>query len=87
MLHSPAFTDPTEVCLNRDDYDDVQHEEINSFEYRSDVVLPNGPEHGYAADPRETVPEHPCLALKKILSDGTFYYSVNFDLTNRLQDR
>ena len=31
--------------------------------------------------------EHPCLALKKLLSDGTFYYSTDFDLTNRLQER
>jgi hypothetical protein len=31
--------------------------------------------------------EHPCLALKKLLSDGTFYYSGDFDLTSRLQDR
>ncbi|KAI9812660.1 MAG: inositol polyphosphate 5-phosphatase [Thelocarpon impressellum] len=31
--------------------------------------------------------EHPCLALKKLLSGGTFYYSTDFDLTNRLQDR
>ena len=31
--------------------------------------------------------EHPCTALKKLLSDGTFFYSENFDLTNRLQSR
>jgi hypothetical protein len=31
--------------------------------------------------------EHPCLALKKLLSDGTFYYSDGFDLTSRLQER
>lgn len=31
--------------------------------------------------------EHPCFALKKLLSGGTFYYSRDFDLTNRLQDR
>jgi len=31
--------------------------------------------------------EHPCLALKKLLSGGTFYYSADFDLTRRLQDR
>ncbi|KAL8777105.1 MAG: hypothetical protein Q9213_008004 [Squamulea squamosa] len=31
--------------------------------------------------------DHPCIELKKILSGGTFYYSVDFDLTNRLQDR
>ena len=31
--------------------------------------------------------EHPCLALKKLLGGGTFYYSTDFDLTNRLQNR
>lgn len=31
--------------------------------------------------------EHPCVDLNQILSSGTFYYSVDFDLTNRLQDR
>lgn len=31
--------------------------------------------------------EHPCLALRKLLSGGTFYYSTDFDLTNRLQNR
>ena len=31
--------------------------------------------------------EHPCLARKKLLSDGTFYYSTDFDLTKRLQER
>ncbi|KAL8872853.1 MAG: hypothetical protein Q9174_001584 [Haloplaca sp. 1 TL-2023] len=39
------------------------------------------------SDSRETGLNHPCFELKKILSGGTFYYSVNFDLTNRLQDR
>jgi SacI homology domain len=36
---------------------------------------------------KEPAFEHPCSALKKLLSSGTFYYSVDFDLTNRLQDR
>lgn len=27
------------------------------------------------------------MELKKVLSSGTFYYSVDFDLTNRLQSR
>lgn len=31
--------------------------------------------------------EHPCLAIKKLLSSGTFYYSADFDVTRRLQDR
>jgi hypothetical protein len=32
-------------------------------------------------------PEHPCLALKKLFSSGTFFYSADFDLTRRLQKR
>lgn len=30
---------------------------------------------------------HPCMELRKLLSNGTFYYSTDFDVTNRLQDR
>ena len=30
---------------------------------------------------------YPFLALKKLLSDGSFYYSLDFNLTDRLQDR
>lgn len=30
---------------------------------------------------------HPCFELKKLLSNGLFYYSNDFDLTSRLQDR
>jgi len=30
---------------------------------------------------------HPCQALQKLLSGGTFYYSSDFDLTSRLQER
>ena len=36
---------------------------------------------------RDGTLEHPCLALRKMLSSGTFYYSADFDLTNRLQNR
>ena len=37
---------------------------------------------------RRDVPmEHPCQELQKLLSNGSFYYSTDFDVTNRLQDR
>jgi hypothetical protein len=42
---------------------------------------------GYGGRKGESPLEHPCLALKKILSSGTFYYSSDFDLTRRLQER
>jgi len=77
----PTFQD----CLNRDDLD---NEIIDHFDQHSvDFGQMNGHDHGHTADQREVAFEHPCLELKKILSSGTFYYSVDFDLTNRLQDR
>jgi hypothetical protein len=72
-------------CLNRADYDDVLHDEIKP--YPTDDLSSDGHEQSYAREHREPALEHPCLALKKLLSSGTFYYSVNFDVTKRLQDR
>ncbi|KAK9480386.1 SacI homology domain-containing protein [Lipomyces japonicus] len=31
--------------------------------------------------------EHPCVSLRKLLTDGSFYYSNDFDLTSRMQSR
>lgn len=31
--------------------------------------------------------EHPCGHFKKLISDGSFYYSKNFDMSNCLQER
>lgn len=31
--------------------------------------------------------QHPCFAMKKLLSNGSFYYSSDFDLTSILQNR
>lgn len=31
--------------------------------------------------------EHPCTNIKKLLSNGSFYYSTDFDLTSVLQNR
>lgn len=67
-------------CLNRASYDYMLESEINSY-----PVDPDGWDHGRSEQPIGS--EHPCLALRKLLSDGTFYYSTEFDLTNRLQDR
>jgi hypothetical protein len=39
------------------------------------------------ADGKDVVTDHPFLALKKLLGDGSFYYSLDFNLTDRLQDR
>ncbi|KAI9880671.1 MAG: inositol polyphosphate 5-phosphatase [Pleopsidium flavum] len=72
-------------CLNRSDYDHVLSDEINP--YPTDNISQDGFEQSHGHDHREPILEHPCLALKKLLSSGTFYYSVNFDITKRLQDR
>ncbi|KAK5079656.1 Inositol-1,4,5-trisphosphate 5-phosphatase 1 [Lithohypha guttulata] len=78
-------------CLNRPDYDHVGgygaghrdgYREPNPY---SNTLFEDAAETGY--DSGETISEHPFMALKKLLSGGTFYYSYNFDLTRRLQDR
>lgn len=74
-----------EDCLSKDEFDHEMHGE--SEPYSIDFAGPNSHDHGHGADVRETAFEHPCVELKKVLSSGTFYYSVDFDLTNRLQDR
>ena len=69
------------VCLNRPDYEE-------RLDYESGIEHANE-EYNYAsglgAEDREF--EYPFLALKKLLSDGSFYYSLDFNLTDRLQDR
>ena len=72
-------------CLNRDDFDYELHQEIDP--YYIDHGQPSRHEHTHGIDPQDAPLEHPCSDLKKILSGGTFYYSLTFDLTNRLQDR
>ncbi|KAI9781967.1 MAG: inositol polyphosphate 5-phosphatase [Geoglossum umbratile] len=71
-------------CLNNPDYDDIPSDEITP--YLTDTSPQDGFEYAHQSR-KEPVFEHPCSALKKLLSGGTFYYSVEFDLTNRLQDR
>lgn len=61
------------------------HDEIPKFD--DDDILGEGLDYTHNLHSRDPSTEHPCLALRKLLDDGTFYYSVNFDLTNRLQDR
>ncbi|KAH6671128.1 SacI homology domain-containing protein [Halenospora varia] len=66
-------------CLNNSDHD-------NTF---SDMLDPYGtgePDYGQL-NRRDPAIEHPCAELKKLLGNGSFYFSTDFDLTNRLQDR
>lgn len=36
---------------------------------------------------QEALPRHPCYEIRKLLSNGSFYYSSDFDLTSTLQHR
>ncbi|EME39404.1 hypothetical protein DOTSEDRAFT_75181 [Dothistroma septosporum NZE10] len=69
-------------CLSSSSYDHLLHDQVNPFP--TDGLDANGYDHG---GHREPTIEHPCMALKKLLSGGSFYYSADFDLTKRLQDR
>ena len=78
-------TDILPDCINSGEFD---HELYNeNSRYNLDETASDGFDNVPGAEHRDASYEHPCLALKKILSDGTFYYSVDFDLTNRLQNR
>ncbi|KIV94533.1 hypothetical protein PV10_02289 [Exophiala mesophila] len=72
-------------CLNRADYDHAHGPYPNPYPgqtFQSDDV-----DYGGGYDQADTTAEHPFHALRKLLSGGNFYYSVDFDLTRRLQDR
>ncbi|KAF2201845.1 hypothetical protein GQ43DRAFT_462844 [Delitschia confertaspora ATCC 74209] len=79
-IHSVAF-----YCLNSSNYDHLLNDEVNP--YPTDTIDEEGFEMGFGRGKGESPLEHPCMALKKLLSSGTFYYSSDFDLTRRLQDR
>lgn len=79
-IHSVGFH-----CLNKSDYDHFLNDEINP--YPTDTIDDEGFELGFGKGKGEPALEHPCMALKKLLSSGTFYYSADFDLTRRLQQR
>ncbi|KAH8731467.1 SacI homology domain-containing protein [Phaeosphaeriaceae sp. PMI808] len=72
-------------CLTSSSYDALLNDEVNP--YPTDTIDDEGYEMGYGGRKEQSPQEHPCLALKKILSSGTFYYSSDFDLTRRLQHR
>ncbi|TKA77601.1 hypothetical protein B0A55_03129 [Friedmanniomyces simplex] len=69
-------------CLTTADYDHLLNDQVNPFP--TDSLDADG--HDYSGH-REPLLEHPCMSLKKLLSGGSFYYSADFDLTKRLQDR
>lgn len=67
-------------CLNSPEYDDV-FSLNNPDSELSDTYAEN------LARREMSIEQHPCQDLRKVLGNGTFYYSTDFDLTNRLQDR
>ncbi|KAK0966508.1 Inositol-1,4,5-trisphosphate 5-phosphatase 1 [Friedmanniomyces endolithicus] len=69
-------------CLTKADYDHLLTDQANPFP--ADGL--DGDAHEYGGH-REPLLEHPCMEIKKLLSGGSFYYSADFDLTKRLQDR
>ena len=79
LIERSCFAD----CLNRTDYD---HGRDHDHDHDPNPY----PGQGFASDEvdyEDAAGEHPFSALKKLLSAGYFYYSVDFDLTSRLQDR
>lgn len=71
-------------CLNRGDYDHLLGDSINPFPDET-IEADNWDYQGQSQ--RESMLEHPCMALKKMLGGGSFYFSSDFDLTKRVQDR
>lgn len=69
-------------CLNKADYDHMLVDELSLYpaEGMDDEGFDN-------LQKRDGPFEHPCAALRKLLGDGSFYYSADFDLTSRLQER
>lgn len=73
-------------CLSSADYDDVVPLDPMDPEYSDAASIQSAP-YGQGLRGRDVVVEHPCHELRNLLSNGTFYYSTDFDLTNRVQDR
>ncbi len=72
-------------CLNRSDYDDAHGREPDP--YPGETFASDDIDYGGGFDQGDSTAEHPFHALRKLLSNGNFYYSCDFDLTSRLQDR
>lgn len=70
-------------CVNRGDWDFVTLDP-NGYAIEQNIALAG------ASDPLPKIhvgAEHPCANLRKLLSNGSFYYSTNFDLATTLQYR
>lgn len=75
-------------CLSSADYDDVVPlDPLESEVSDAASTYSQGSAYGQNLSRREVAMEHPCHELRKLLSNGSFYYSTDFDVTNRAQDR
>jgi synaptojanin len=76
-LASPSYVEQVDVMALRDARDGYQQQQ-NSAQTQTQLQA--------AAPP---VFEHPCAALKKILSSGSFYYALgpHWDISSRLAER
>ncbi|RMZ82951.1 hypothetical protein DV737_g1751, partial [Chaetothyriales sp. CBS 132003] len=70
-------------CLNRSDYDHAHGYPPKPYSGQTFAT----DDFDYSTSYDDTLTEHPFHALQKLLSSGSFYYSQDFDLTRRLQDR
>ena len=74
-------------CLNSAKYDSLHIDALSGLnpyeiEKRGDEYT-----YGRGLEGRDPLLEHPAAELAKMLGNGSFYYSTDFDLTNRMQDR
>lgn len=75
-------------CLSSANYDDVVP--LESYETEISDTMPSYNQtsgYGQNLGRQNVAMEHPCHELRKLLSNGSFYYSTDFDVTNRMQDR
>ncbi|KJR80976.1 synaptojanin-like protein [Sporothrix schenckii 1099-18] len=70
-------------CLNTNEYDDVLSAAIDPWDPDGDAASV----YSQGLSRRDVPVEHPCQELMKLLGNRSFYYSTDFDMTNRLQDR
>ncbi|CCD25588.1 uncharacterized protein NDAI_0F02700 [Naumovozyma dairenensis CBS 421] len=72
------------VCLNDSTWDFM---ELGALDYYDHSLSSSSSSSQIDKDIGDPQQRHPCHDLKKLLSNGSFYYSSNFDLTTTLQNR
>ncbi|ODV59760.1 uncharacterized protein ASCRUDRAFT_36782, partial [Ascoidea rubescens DSM 1968] len=79
-------------CLNDAKWDNYNLNQINTNNfinnnYNNNSINLSTFDTFTATEPNINLIDHPCLDLQKLLSNGSFYYSSDFDLTNNLETR